>query len=145
MKIIDFYSPPYAEVIGEPDLRLIKILILYVDAEFWTAGSGQAWFTYLDDDKNYQLVLTFHTDYGFHVRYKVEGESIKVSLGESGDYEHSVETFVGGDPWILPTKFFVTREQTWQAVEEFCTTGNKTDTITWTDNRDIKWHYGDEE
>lgn len=141
MKIVDFYSPPYAEVISKPDLRLIQILILYVDAEYWTAGPGQAWFDYRDNDKNCQLILTFHTNHGFHVRYEDE-KSIKVSLGESGDYEHSVKTYVGGDPWILPTKFFVTREQTWQAVEEFCTTGNRTDVITWGDNREIKWHYG---
>ena len=118
-------------------------MIWFSGEEFWSAGSGQGWLEHFKENKKSTLLLTFHKDYGFHLEIKFSESPPLVSLGEGeGDFEQTVKTHVCGDPWILPTKFFVTRGQTWQAVEQFCKTGTKTDAITWGDKRKINWHYG---
>jgi hypothetical protein len=142
MKKVKFYSPPFGDEIENPDTRLLEIMILYVDGNFWASGSGQAWITYVDDKKYAKLILTFDiSNTKFCLEYDSNQEPRCVSLGE-GDFNHIISTYVGGDKWILPTKFFVSPTETWLAIEEFCNTGNKTDKITWGKRSEINWHYG---
>jgi hypothetical protein len=136
-----FTTPPYGDEIVNPDLRFIEILILYVNNEYWCAGPGQAWLDYKTDKLTYKLVLTFDINYGFYLEYKDAKEDKFSSFGK-GDFEHSVTVYVGGDPWILPTKFFVSRNEAWLAVKHFCETGEMYGEITWARSSDVDWHYG---
>ncbi|NJO03819.1 MAG: hypothetical protein HC880_21050 [Bacteroidia bacterium] len=49
---------------------------------------------------------------------------------------------VGGEPWHLPSRFFIDPEQTWWAVEEFLKSGQRTPKITWGRLEEQNWDYG---
>lgn len=138
---IAFYPPPFNVAIKGPDLRFLEISIKYVDKEYWCAGSRQTWLVVQNTSKDTQLTLTFDFTHGFCLEFEANYEPKYIALG-GGALEHTVTARVGGDPWLLPTKFFVNRGATWQAVEEFCKTGARTNRISWGTGEQIKWHYG---
>ena len=140
MKKIVFVSPADGEIIESPDIKLLRILILYVD-NYWTFGSGQGEFTFKEKDKDRQLLITFDKDWGFHVEFQSNHEPTQVSLGK-GDYDTTVSPYIGGNSWVLPTIFFITREETLLVVDHFLKTGERAPSIHWGNSSEINWHYG---
>lgn len=139
--MIKFISPPDGNIIKNPNLEFLEILILYGESLYWNAGSGQASIELENNNVESYLTLTFDIDYGFQIEYKKDGEPFYVSLGE-GDFETTVSPYVGGDPWLLPTKFFISREEAWDVVAYFCETGLRSDETTWGKLQDQNWNYG---
>ena len=142
MATLIFNTPPHGIDIENPDVRFLELLISYVNEEYWSAGPGQAALTYEDGIKKRQLILTFYIDQ-FHIEYRSESEPAHLALGD-GDFNHIFEPRVGGDPWALPTKFFVSRDITWIAVKEFYKTGGRSDQITWATKKDLPEWYNPE-
>jgi len=140
IKHIEFISPADGDVLQNPDVLFLKILIMYVNEEFWCSGSGVTELNYQDQKLKSYLEIYFNVEFGFYIRYKSWQEDYH-SLG-LGDLVNIVSVYVGGDPVLLPTKFFVTREEALLVVKEFCQTGKRTDKINWGKDQDINWHYG---
>jgi len=143
MKQTKFFSPPYGDVILNPDLLFLEILVLYVNDEYWCSGSGDSYIEYEDEAKTSRIEILFSLEYGFYLRFQAWQEDYH-SLG-LGDFTNTVTVYVGGDPLLLPTKFFITREQALLVVKEFCQTGKRINKINWGKDEDINWNYGFEE
>jgi hypothetical protein len=52
MKTINFWSPIDGDEIENPNILMIRILVLYVGKEFWSAGAGEAAVYYKDTESN---------------------------------------------------------------------------------------------
>ena len=142
--MITFRSPADGDIIKNPDIAFLRILILYVGEEYWSFGSGQGEFTYVENDINNEIVITYSEGLGFFLEFDSNNEPVHVSLGK-GNFEDTVSPEVGGDPWLLPTKFFVTHEETLLVIEEFLKTRERTSQITWGIESEQNWHYGYED
>lgn len=132
---------PEGDEIENPTPEYLKEKILQADEYYWSIGSGQGWITFRTPDKSTKLVITFDPTNGFCLEYRSTKEPSHVSIGQ-GDFEHTVSPQVGGDPWLLPTKFFVSRKDAWQALSEFLMTGERTSKINWAVQKEIDWQYG---
>ncbi len=137
------FSAPSGEVLENPELSDIKKLILTKGERYWNTGSGDGGFDFYYETGNANLQLIFDKKWGFYLLYRGADKKSYTSFGP-GDFDHTVSPGVGGDPLLLPTKFFVPRERAWEAVEEFCKSGQKSAKITWMDNAKVKWNYGEE-
>ncbi len=133
-----FFSPPDGKIFKNPDLGFLKTLILYAESLYWNSGAGQANIDIETDGKTRHLILTFDVNFGFMLEFHILGEPIFVSLGD-GTFDESTTVYIGGVPEEFPSKFFITREEAWEAVEYFCETGELCDEITWGKLEDQNW------
>jgi hypothetical protein len=139
--VTKFCSPADGDIIENPDISFLRILILYVGKEYWNSGAGQGYITYVKDNKDQQLLITFDQDWGFYLEFQSNQEDTQVTLGK-GNFENTVSPYIGGNPVLLPTKFFITREKALLAIEKFVKTGDRTNQITWGKESEQNWHYG---
>jgi hypothetical protein len=137
---VEFFSPPDGNTLTDPDVAFLKKLVLTGGDDYWNSGAGQGSLKYSGVNEKKELLLTFHERNGFSLEYIDSRDVYYVSLG-CGDFNHSVKVYVGGDPLILPTKFFVSRELACAAVEDFCLTGQPTPKIKWGKRSEQKWDY----
>lgn len=141
MTTIEFFSPPDGEIIRNPKPESLKELVLNRGEDYWNAGAGQGSLDRKQRGRSLQLLLTFSTDHGFYLEYIDRNDVYFVSMGE-GTFDQTVTVEVGGDPILLPTAFFISPDQAWAAVEEFCATGKRTTAIRWKDRSEVNWDYG---
>ncbi|NJM15276.1 MAG: hypothetical protein HC896_07770 [Bacteroidales bacterium] len=141
MTEILFNSPPDGHVFKNPDLNLFRTLIFHGQSQYWNAGAGQALIELINQGEESLLALTFHQDMGFQVEVKLGDEPYFVCLG-NGDFDNTVTVHVGGEPLLLPTKFFVTKQTTWDIVQYFCETGQRNNDYQWASVEELNWHYG---
>lgn len=144
MNTIEFFSPPDGDEVTNPDKKWLRDLVLNKGEDFWNAGAGQGSLKFSGPDGTVELLLTMEQSLGFYLEYIDQNSVYYVSLG-NGSFEDTVTVYVGGDPLVLPSAFFVSREVAWTAVEEFCNTGQRSDALTWKDRSEVNWHYGYEE
>jgi hypothetical protein len=137
----EFFSPPDGEIIQNPQLDWLKDLILNKGEDYWNAGAGQASLKRHENGATIELLLTLEPSQGFYLEYIDPQNVYYVSLGE-GTFDKTVTVYVGGDPVLLPTAFFISRKLALAAVEELCSSGCRTTKITWKQRRDVKWNYG---
>jgi hypothetical protein len=139
MRYTEFFSPPDGDIIANPDILFLRILFLYVDQEYWNSGSGDSYIDYKDEHKSSRLQILFSHEFGFYLRYQSWGKDLH-SLN-NGDYSKITEVYVGGNPIVLPVKFFIDRESAFEAVELFCETGEHSPLIEWGADGDIEWDW----
>jgi hypothetical protein len=140
MKRIEFTSPADGDMIRNPDMLMLKILFLYVGGEFWNSGSGDSCIDYFDEIKESRLEILFSDPHGFYLRYQTKGQDFH-SLND-GDYSRTTQIYVGGNPLVLPVKFFIDREKAFEVLEYFYKTGDRTQVVAWGEDDDIEWDWG---
>jgi hypothetical protein len=141
MSSIEFFSPPDGDTLTNPDRDWLKKLVVEPSRNYWNSGAGQASLKWHGDNGATELLLVFDQDHGFSLEYIDQNKVYYVPLGD-GDFDHTVKVYVGGEPVVLPTKFFVSKERTWVAVEQFLKDGNRSNDLNWARRSELKWHYG---
>jgi hypothetical protein len=96
--------------VTNPQLNWLKKLVLKEGRTYWNAGAGQGSLTRQEEGKTEILVLTMAPKLGFYLQFSIDDEVSYDSIGE-GNFEESVTVYVGGDPWILTTAFFVPKSK----------------------------------
>ena len=139
MRRIEFTSPADGDVIINPEISMLKILILYVGGEFWNSGSGDSCIDYYDEVKENRLEILFSEPHGFYFRYKAKGQDFH-TLNE-GDHLNVTQIYVGGNPLVLPVKFFIKREKAFEVLNYFCHIGDRTEVVAWREDSKIKWDW----
>lgn len=131
---LEYNSPiPEGDIVDAKDSDVRELLRIVLDAgsEYWGSGSGQGWLRFTGDtEKRTQLLLSFNSNHGFFLEYVDSDKMRSVSHG-SGNFQKKVVVYLGGDPRVVPEKFFVPREVAWEAVKEFCSTGKRSEKATW--------------
>ena len=139
MKRIEFTSPADGDIIVDSNLQMLRILFLYVGAEFWNSGSGDSCLDFYDEKKEAALEILFSNPHGFYLRYKAKGQDFHTS--NDSDYSVVTKIYVGGNPLVLPIKFFIDREKAFDAVHYFCQTGDRINTVHWIEDDKIEWDW----
>jgi hypothetical protein len=146
MPRVEFRTPPTGDEIDNPDRRMLRELVLYGGAGYWSAGCGQGALNFFRSGQRRraaQLLLMSDESAGFYLEHVDEENGYHVSVG-GDDFEHEILVYVGGDPIRVPPALFVTPEAAWTAVEEFCKTGRRTRAITWKLRDALDWEYSTE-
>lgn len=95
--VLEFFSPPDGDVIVDPDIKLLRKLVLTGGEDYWNAGAGQGSLKYVGANGKTELLLAFHKTCGFYLEYIDMNDVYYVSLG-GGDFDHAVSVYVGGNP-----------------------------------------------
>jgi hypothetical protein len=140
MSIITFYSVPDSMAFLNPKLEFIKTLILYGESLYWNSGGGQATIKYEENGVEKILAIMFAEKFGFYLIYDIPKESKLIAIGE-GDFDEIVTINIGGNREKYPSKFFISRDDAWEAVECFCETGEPSEEISWEKQEDLDWDF----
>lgn len=141
---MEFFSPPDGEIVMNPELDQLRDLIMNKGEDYWNAGAGQASLKRHQNGATIELLLMMEPSLGFYLEYIDPQNVYYVSLGE-GSFDKTATIYIGGDPVLLPTVFFVPRESACAAVEELYRTGQRSERINWKRRSEVSWHYGYQE
>jgi len=139
MKKIEFTSPADGDVINDPNIDMLKILFLYVGKEFWNSGSGDNCIDFYENETETRLQILFSEPHGFYLRYMAKGKDFHSST--ELDYSAITTIHVGGNPLVLPVKFFIAREKAFEIVQYFCSSGERLTSHTWIENANVTWDW----
>jgi hypothetical protein len=138
MSAIVFVVPENGEEVTSPNLDWLRQMVLHGGTDFWCSGSGQGW---LKHPTGAELLLAFADRHGFFPEYIGEQLDHWIAFSENCG-EGKVPVWIGGDPIIVSERFFVSAESAWSAVEEFCSSGERTRRIGWRREGDVEWSFG---
>lgn len=139
MKKTEFWSLD-GETIFSPDISFLRILILYVGAEYWCLGAGSGYF-YYKNKNNSSIEIMFDKDLdGFYLQYN--GQDGGFHSYSKEEEERIIIGYVGGNPLNLSSRFFVSRKKTLKAIEYFLETGKRIELDIWISSDTINWDYG---
>jgi len=122
---------PSGQEIPAPDIQELKFQVLEGDASFWEAGSGDAALRfYVQDAIKSEMILMLREIHGVFVQFIAnDGREYVISTG--ADEQEMITIKQAGNPWSLPRAFFITREEAFRAIQEFCQTGEMLTTCHW--------------
>jgi hypothetical protein len=141
MDTIEYHSPPDGATIPAPKPEWLRDLVLRAGKEYWNAGAGQAALTWQGGEVRTVLLLTFEETLGFYLEYVDPRSCYYVSVHDDRE-PRTVTVYVGGNPLLLPSRFFVSRRSAWEAVAHFLRTGEKNDAVRWEERNKQNWDYG---
>jgi hypothetical protein len=138
---ITFRTPSGQEQF-DPALAMLRDRVLNGDEDYWCVGSGDGSLEATLESGTAVLSLVLKEPYGFLLRYGTyDSTDDFVSLCFT-DFSTTVEASLGGNPWIVPAGFFVSREKAWEAVVDFCRSGHMSRSITWGRLDEQRWDPG---
>jgi Immunity protein Imm1 len=138
MSAVVFSLPGDGSDVVAPDIEWLRGLILRGGADFWCSGCGQGWFKYPEGP---ELLLAFALQHGFYPEYIDRQRVCWISFSEDENSD-KVSVWIGGDPIVVSTRFFVPAEVACAVVEEFCATGKRTNKVNWVRQDAVDWKYG---
>jgi hypothetical protein len=138
MAEVVFVVPENGDEVASPDLGWLHEAVLHGGTDFWCSGSGQGWLKRADGA---ELLLAFAPGHGFFPEYIGQQQDHWMPCSQKSG-NGKVPIWIGGDPMIVSERFFVSPELAWAAVEEFCSSGKRTNHIGWILQCDAEWSFG---
>lgn len=138
MSAVVFVVPENGDEVAAPDRGWLRDMVLRGGTDFWCSGSGQGW---LKHSSGAELLLAFAAGHGFFPEYISQQRDHWLAFSEKRS-KGKVPIWIGGDPIIVSDQFFVSPELAWAAVEEVCSSGERTSQISWSRQRDVEWSFG---
>lgn len=133
------FTPPVGCRIDNPPMEAIRDLVLQGDEQYWCAGSGDGSFELKFNDRTVMLSLVLKEPYGFLLQYGLYDSTDDYVARTTADSTTVVKTYLGGDARFVPNAFFIDRHKTWEAVEEFCSSGERCSSLTWVRLDEQQW------
>ena len=128
------------KVIDNPLIDDLRQEIRSLDRWFSSArNSGRL--DYADGQRNESLTLVAHEQLGYCLCYSLMSDHEQVSVGDRDRLEE--KTVMADGSW-LAAGHFVSPDQAWIAIEEFCNTGNRSEKLDWIpveELPDLEWWY----
>jgi hypothetical protein len=138
MTEVVFVVPDDGSEVASPDVDWLRHVVLHGGKDFWCSGSGQGW---LKHPEGAELLLAFAAAHGFFPEYIGRQRDHWIAFSEKrGDGK--VPVWIGGDPIVVSERFFVLPELACAAVEEFCSSGERTSQLSWKRRSDVDWSFG---
>lgn len=122
------YEGPEGRVEREPDLGELRRLIVELPADYWTAGCGGA---ILQHDSGSRMLVLPNLEHGIYLNLfpdARETEDVWLSLADRNALDTTAEC---SDEWYASVGLFLPPESAWWAIEDFCTSGGKSDRVEW--------------
>ena len=132
-----FTVPGNGDFVRSPALTWLRTLVLSAGSEFWCIGSGDG----LLECSGATLQLRFDEHYDFTLMYREAsaepGPCWIPFYPERAEEKEPI--WVGGEPIIVSSRFFVPRKLAWDAVKHFCSNGERTRRINWVTSDEANW------
>jgi hypothetical protein len=138
MAAVVFVVPENGDEVASPNIGWLREAVLHAGTDFWCSGSGQGWLKHPDGA---ELLLSFAAGHGFFPEYIGQQRDHWIACSDSRG-KGKVPVWIGGDPIIVSERFFVPPESAWTAVEECCSSGERTSQISWSRQSDVGWSFG---
>lgn len=135
---IAFTSPSGTKQLN-PSLTILRDLVLRGDESYWCVGSGDGSLEANLECGTATLSLILKEPYGFLLQFGMYDSTDDFVSINSSDFSSTVEASLGGNPWVVPANFFVSREKAWEAVEEFCSSGKMSKSLAWGRLAEQQW------
>ena len=107
--------------VRNPDLNEFRQTILECGDEF-----GEATLVY-EGEQTATLILIFHDQYGYYLKYRNSDREEWLSLGDAS----RLKEVVTPDDWEASVGLFVPLPRAWQAIKDFCESGERSAGIMW--------------
>jgi hypothetical protein len=111
----------------------------FFSKEFWKGRkSDTVSFDYLGETEKVEktLIVCYHADHGFYLHFHQGLSEEWVSLADDSRLKEIVEHCGDGDGPVS-AGLFLPAEAAWEAVSEFCRTGNRSSRVKWSDMSDF--------
>lgn len=115
---------------------------LHSNERFWCVGSCDGSLEAKVGSETVTLSLVLKEPYGFLLQYGVYDSTDDFVSISCTDFSTTVEASLDGNPWVVPTGFFVSRQKAWEAVEEFCLSGQMSKSLKWGRLAEQQWDFG---
>jgi hypothetical protein len=136
MTTIKFWSALDGDEILNPNIGLLRILILYVGKEYWCSGAGEGVVFYKSEEIDSQISIVYSPEYGFAIGYKAWKEDMTTYNNQIKE-EEKVTIYIGGEPYYYPNIFFVKPEKAYEVIKQFCKTGERSTESLWVDGSNL--------
>jgi hypothetical protein len=93
---------------------------------------GEATIVFWDGELKIDMILIADQTLGYYLKYDAGGEEW-MSLGD----ENRLSEVICPDDWQVSAGLFISPDQAWLAISEFCQTGKRSDAIKWISPRDL--------
>ncbi len=126
--------------VSNPNLEELRGHFLSLD--YWFSGIRDTSIAWIEGTTIREIAILSHRQLGLALYFSDTDGDEFWSLGDPARFE---EKAVMGDGSWQAAGFFLSLEQAWLAIEEFCKTGKRTDKIAWiglADLPDTDWWFG---
>jgi hypothetical protein len=143
------FRDPDGHVVPSPALTFVCAMVEN-DAAYWGSGSSSAGLFAHDkplvgadgglviNPGVRQLAVAYKQPYGFHLQFSVMFDQTDVAISRD-DYSRTTSLDLGGEPWIIPVAFFVSKEEALEAIQEFYRTGTASKKLRWVNLDQQTW------
>lgn len=116
--------------ISTPDVQPVFDFLDEATAADWASGSGTLGLR----RAGMTLIVSRKPGFGYMVSWLGRGKSTPGDvLVRNHDWSQTTSVLVGGEPWNVPTAFFVDDAETKRAIAHFFATGDKAPDLEWVD------------
>jgi hypothetical protein len=134
------FRHPNGEFIKNPSEAMLRKIIFNTDEKYWNFGAGEISLETQLESNQVMLTISFKAPYGFLVQYGAFDSTDDYVAISSKDYTQTIEIFIGGNPWTVPTSFFISQDKAWKAVLDFLTSGKMTSSLNWVMLAEQEWN-----
>lgn len=137
-KII-FHSSIDGDIIEDPQLGFLRILILFIGKDYWSSGSGSVVLEFFSENKQQTSVEIFYVDKDlFYIRYSSEKQRLYChSLSKEQNNLETYAIYYGGEAMHIPKKLLINRVDCFQLVQEFIELKSLPNNIKWVNDSDL--------
>jgi hypothetical protein len=134
MPKLSFFSAIDGDVIQNPNIDLLRILILYVGSEYWCSGAGESVlkFNESENKNNSELTIRYYNNLGFALGFSAWQENFYTF--NEGNSDSKCTVYVCGEPYYMPQNLFVDASDAYEIIKYFCETGKKHTNYAWIDS-----------
>ncbi|MGH2375001.1 MAG: Imm1 family immunity protein [bacterium] len=128
-----FVAPNGKETRGA-NFEELRRLLLEKGPEYWEGGSGDAGLQFYSDGQELaEMILMVREPYGVFVQHLWVKDLKEYVVQRQNGTEEDVTIVHCGDPWTLPRKFFVSRDDALKALETFFGDGARDERVKWSE------------
>jgi hypothetical protein len=126
------FTAPVGQEYTNPDPSWISELIQSRGGEYWASGSGDAGLRFQKEGETQaEMILVIREASGALVHHLYNGEARDYVMSATLFAQGEVTVKHSGNSWTLPSKFFVSREEALDAVQQFLLDGSRTERGRW--------------
>ncbi len=132
------YVDPMGATIPNPDCEFLRQKILGFSRDYWMAGRGGATLTWSrGSDSDASLLILPHPEHGFYLQYVLRNGRSRVTWLSLADRARLLETVECCDEWQASVGLFVSPKVAWNAIEQFCQDGGRSEAVQWIPSKDM--------
>ncbi|QMV15562.1 hypothetical protein [Vibrio spartinae] len=133
------YCPPDGDDIENPDVELIRNIVLYENEGYWKQGSGESGIEI--QGVNEQLIFFNYQDRGVFIMLSPDYE-VPVVSSTNNKVQETLVHHIGGNEFRFPDCCLFPKADAWTIIQNFIVSGMKTEKFQWVELYDLDFEHG---